>query len=342
MDFRVLGGLEVTGEHQVGPPPGVKERAILARLLVDPGRPVSADALIEAAWGEVPRDSAARSLSVRIANLRAFLEPDRPRGAPPLILQRDRSGYRLAIEPEQVDAQRFEQGVRHAATLPATAAADAYEAALELWHGPPFAELSYAAFAQAEIERLGELRREAVEGRARALIELGRPGDAAPELRRLVAEDPLREELVRTLMTALYGSGRQVDALAAYRDLAERLSEVGLQPAHETRELERRILVQDPTLRPAVAASASLEQDSGAARPAIGQGEPALAVPGGPVNRDAELDTLRKAMSRALAGRRGVVAVSGEPGVGKTMLVDAFTREAAAREGVLVGVGQCV
>src|SRR5829696_9991754 len=124
MDFRVLGGLEVIGARQAGPPPGVKERAILARLLVDPGRAVSGDALIEAAWGEVPRESAARSLSVRIANLRGFLEPDRPRGAPPLLLQRDRSGYRLDIEPEQVDAYRFEQGIRHAATLPPAAAVD--------------------------------------------------------------------------------------------------------------------------------------------------------------------------------------------------------------------------
>ena len=335
MDFRVLGGLEVIGERQTGPLPGVKERAILARLLVDPGRPVSADALIEAAWGEVSRESAARSLSVRIANLRGFLEPDRPRGAPPVLLQRDRAGYRLAIEPEQVDAYRFEQGVRHAATLPPAAAVDAYDAALELWQGEPFAELSYAAFAQAEIERLGELRRDAVEGRARALIALDRPGDAAPELRRLVAEDPLREELVRTLMTALYASGRQVDALAAYRDLAERLSDIGLQPAPETRELERRVLVQDPALRTG--------SDPARRRPPAGAGEPAEEpYDDGPAVRDAEMGMLRTALARALSGRRGVVAVTGEPGVGKTTLVDAFAREAERREGVLIGHGQCV
>ena len=339
MDFRVLGGLEVVGERQAGPPPGVKERAILARLLVDPGRPVSQDALIEAAWGEVPREAAARSLSVRIANLRGFLEPDRPKGAPPAILQRDRAGYRLAIEPEQVDSQRFEQGVRHAATLPPAAALDAYDAALELWRGPPFTDLSYAAFAQAEIERLGELRREAIEGRSRALIALGRAGDAAPELRRLVAEDPLREELVGTLMTALYASGRQVDALAAYRDLSERLADVGLQPGRATRELERRILVQDPALL------AEPTEPAGPEPPPIT--EPAFpddsdALPRGPVDRDAELSKLRNAMARALAGRRGIVAVSGEPGVGKTTLVESFAAEAAAREGVLVGVGQCV
>ena len=336
MDFRVLGGLEVTGERHSGPPSGVKERAILARLLVDPGRPVSQDALIEAAWGEVPREAAARSLSVRIANLRAFLEPDRPKGAPPAILQRDRAGYRLAIEPEQVDAQRFEQSVRHAATLAPAAALDAYDAALELWRGHPFADLSYAAFAQAEIERLNELRRDAIEGRAQALIALGRAGDAAPELRRLVAEDPLREELVATLMTALYASGRQVDALAAYRDLSERLADVGLQPGRATRELERRILVHDPGLH----AEPVAPEPAPATEPAYA--DDSEAGPRVPVDRDAELGKLRTALARALAGRRGILAVSGEPGVGKTTLVESFAGEAAAREGVLVGIGQCV
>src|SRR4051812_25307733 len=160
MDFRVLGGLEVTG---AGPPPGVKERAILARLLVEPGRPVSADALVEAAWGQAPPESAARSLSARIANLRGFLEPDRPGGAPASVLQRDRSGYRLAIDPEQVDAQRFEQSVRHAATLPPAAAVDAYQAALELWRGAPVADPSHAPLPPAQNERPQQPPRRAVE-----------------------------------------------------------------------------------------------------------------------------------------------------------------------------------
>jgi DNA-binding SARP family transcriptional activator len=338
MDFRVLGGLEVTGERQTGQLPGAKERAILARLLVDPGRPVSAAALIEAAWGEAPREQAARSLSARIANLRTFLEPDRPRGAPPLILQRDRAGYRLAIEPEQVDAQRFEQGVRHAATLPPAAAVDAYDAALDLWRGDPFADLPYATFVQAEVERLGELRRQAIEGRSHALIALGRPGDAASELRELVAEDPLREELVRTLMTALYASGRQVDALAAFRDLSERLSEAGLQPRPETRELERRILVLDPSLLRTSGEPAPEGRGMEAAHADHAGGT----VEESPVERGEELGVMNAALARALSGHRGVVAVTGEPGVGKTTLVDAFTRDAQRREDVLVGHGQCV
>src|SRR5919112_6499238 len=108
MEFRVLGTIEVAGPTPSPSPPGAKERAILARLLLDPGRTVPADALLDAAWGDVPHDVAARSLAVRVANLRSFLEPDRDRGAPSSLLVRDGLGYRLAVDPGQVDAHRFE------------------------------------------------------------------------------------------------------------------------------------------------------------------------------------------------------------------------------------------
>jgi hypothetical protein len=114
MDFRVLGTIEVAGPATTSSPPGAKERAILARLLIDPGRTVPADALLDAAWDGVPRAAAARSLAVRIANLRAFLQPGRDRGAPSSLLVRDGPGYRLCVAPEQVDSQRFERCVRTA------------------------------------------------------------------------------------------------------------------------------------------------------------------------------------------------------------------------------------
>src|SRR4051812_391412 len=106
MEFRVLGALEVVEPGRSGPPPGAKERAVLARLLVDPGRPVAIDALLEAGWPDLPRDRAARSLGVRIANLRSFLEPDRRPGASATVLVRVGPGYRLAVEPDQVDSPR--------------------------------------------------------------------------------------------------------------------------------------------------------------------------------------------------------------------------------------------
>src|SRR5215216_2423459 len=153
MDFRVLGTIEVAGRVPTSSPPGAKERAILARLLIDPGRTVDADALLDAAWQGVPRQAAARSLAVRVANLRAFLEPGRDRGAPSSLLVRDGPGYRLQISPEQVDAHRFERCVRTAGELPPAAALELLDDALALWRGTPFGMLADAEFARAEVQR---------------------------------------------------------------------------------------------------------------------------------------------------------------------------------------------
>ena len=136
-----------------------------------------------------------------------------------------------------------------------------------------------------EVRRLEDLHSQAEEARARALVELGRPLEAVAELRRLAAADPLREELIGTLMVALYAAGRQVEALEAYRELAARLREIGLAPGTATRVLERRILDNDATLA------------APAAPPATGSG---AAVPSG---REPELARLRAALARALAGR---------------------------------------
>ena len=322
MEFRVLGTIEVAGPSPGPSPPGAKERAILARLLLAPGRTVSADALLEAAWEGVPREVAARSLPVRVANLRAFLEPGRDRGAPSSLLVRDGAGYRLEVTPEQVDAQRFERSLRKSAALTPAAALELLDGALALWRGPPFGELADAEFARTEVRRLEDLRSQAEEARARALVELGRPREAIDELRRLAAADPLREELVRTLMLALYAAGRQVDALGAYRDLAARLRELGLAPGAATRELEQRILEHDATL-----AAPATPLDIAAPAPA-------------PPGREPELARLRAALGRALSGQRAGVLASGEPGAGKSTLVDAFLREAAG--GAVAGVGQCL
>jgi DNA-binding SARP family transcriptional activator len=322
MEFRLLGRIEVAGAAASSSPPGAKERAILARLLLDAGRTVPADELLEAAWDGVPRDVAARSLAVRVANLRAFLEPGRDRGAPSSLLVREGVGYRLAVAPEQVDAHRFERSVRSATTLPPGAALEALDAALALWRGTPFGDLADAEWAVAEIRRLEDLKVQAEAARARALVELGRPLEAVPELRRLMAADPLREELACTLMLALYGAGRQVEALAVYRDLTGRLRELGLTPGEPVRTLERRILAHDATLAPAAAATAA----PGPRRPA-------------PVGREPQLAALRSALATAVAGVRTGVMVRGEPGAGKSTLVDAFAREAA---GVAIGVGQCI
>ena len=204
---------------------------MLARLLLDPGRPVPADELVEAAWPGDPRDAATRSLSVRLASLRAFLEPERPPGAPSTLLVRDGSAYRLAVDAGQVDAHRFQQLVEHGE----------YDQALELW-GTPFEDLVDHPAAQAEIQRLEALAVRARVGRARALVAEGGHEEALDDLRRLAEAEPLQEEVARVLALALYRSGRQVEALDALRALSGRLAELGLATDPETRALEQRIL----------------------------------------------------------------------------------------------------
>ena len=231
MHFRVLGSLQVIQDGQPQAPRPGKERAVLARLLLDPGRPVQGDELVEAAWPGDPHDAATRSLSVRLASLRAFLEPDRAPGEPSTLLVRDGSAYRLAIEAGQVDAHRFQQLVEHGE----------YEQALELW-GAPFEDLVDVPAAQAEIQRLEALAMHARVGRARALVAEGGHEAALDDLRRLAETEPLNEEVARVLALAFYQSGRQVEALDALRALAGRLAELGLAADPETRALEHRIL----------------------------------------------------------------------------------------------------
>jgi predicted ATPase/DNA-binding SARP family transcriptional activator len=299
VEFRVLGPLEVVVDGQAAAPSGAKERAVLTRLLIDPGRPVSTDALLEAAWPDRSARDAGHSLQVRLTNLRSFLEPDRARGAPSTVLVREGDGYRLAVDAEQVDTRRFERLVAEASDLAPAAALQAYEDALALWRGAPFGESAYADFAQPEIRRLEELHARAREGRARALVELGRHEEALPELGRLVKEEPLHEELGRSFALGLYRAGRQVEALEALRALATGLAELGLVPGLETQELERRILVHDPALAP-VAASGR--------RPA--------ALPRSVsrfFGRDDELDEAAR-----LLGERPLLTVAGPGGAGKT------------------------
>lgn len=330
MWFRVLGPLEVVFEEDADravagdvpglSPAGAKERAILARLLLEPGRAVATEALLEAGWPGAPPEAASRSLQVRLAHLRAFLEPRRPPRTPSTLLVRDGAGYRLAIDPGAVDAARFERFVR----------AGDHDAALALWRGAPFAEVAFADFAQAEIRRLEELRAQAREGRARALVERGREDEALPELTRLVEQEPLREELVGLLARALYRAGRQVEALDALRALGARLSDLGLEPAAATRELERRILVHDPELAPPPAAVPPAAASDSATSASSPTPEPARRPPL-PVRasrffgREAHL-----AHAAGLVGEGVLVTIAGVGGAGKTRLALELVQRAAA------------
>ena len=262
MEFRVLGSLEVVdhdGPVALGAP---KQRALLAVLLLHRGEPVSSDRLIDEIWGEQPPASANKLVQGYVSNLRKVLGDGR------LVTQG--RGYMLRIEPGQTDVDRFEAlaaGGRRELEQEGDAltAAAALREALGVWRGPPLADFAYERFAQAEIARLDEARLAALEDRIDADLASGEHARLVGELEALVREHPVRERLRGQLMLALYRSGRQADALEAYREARGWLrDELGLEPGHELRDLERAILAQDPALvlrgadRPAGPAGSSL------------------------------------------------------------------------------------
>jgi predicted ATPase/DNA-binding SARP family transcriptional activator len=323
--FRVLGQLDVVDGDRASTPPGGKERMVLARLLVEPGRAVATDALLEAAWPGEPPDRALRSLQVRLAHLRRFLEPGRADGAPSALLPRDGRGYRLAVQQGEVDAQRFEELVRAATGAEPAAALTAYDEALSLWRGAPFPELPDDEPARAESRRLEDLRAGARLGRARALLEVGRHDDAIAELRRLESDDPLAEEITRALALGLYRTGRQVEALDALRALAGRLRELGLEPGAEARELERRILVHDEEL--------AAPKPGGAPPPRAAPAHGIASFVPRPASRFIGRDT-HVARASELVRQSRLVTIVGVGGAGKTRLaLELVARVAGERPG---------
>src|SRR5262249_11098832 len=161
------------------------------------------------------------------------------------------SGYRLRVEPEQVDAVAFERLLAEARRLDREPAAMKLRDALRLWRGPALADFAYEDFAQREVERLEGLRESCIERRIDLELALGHHDDLVPELEALVREHPLHERFRRHLMVALYRSGRQVEALDAYREAHTALrDELGLDPGNELQGLQRSILAHDRSLAP--------------------------------------------------------------------------------------------
>lgn len=242
IEFRVLGQVEVVRAGQTVRLGGRRQRELLALLLVEPGRAVSTDRLIDELWQGRPPQGAEGTLRVYVSRLRSVLGGD--------TLVARAPGYVLDIQPEFVDAWQFERLDREGrAALERGAsglAADRLGAALALWHGPAFADVRDGAAVEGAARRLDELRLVALEARIDAELALGRHALLVAELERLVAEEPFRERLWRQLVLALYHSQRQAEALAAYGRARTMLSETfGLDPSEELRALERAVLHQE-------------------------------------------------------------------------------------------------
>jgi ABC-type transport system substrate-binding protein/DNA-binding SARP family transcriptional activator/DNA-binding beta-propeller fold protein YncE len=239
VDLRLLGPLEVCfedGPVELGPR---KQRAVLAMLALEPGTTVSGDHLAEGLWGDRLPASAPKMIQLYVSRLRRVLDRDGVR-----IVTHGR-GYELQLaDEESVDAVRFER-------LIGTRPRDA----LALWRGGALADLADEPFAAAEIRRLEELRLRAIELAIDGDLAAGRHAEVIAELDALVVQEPLRERLRAQRMLALYRSGRQADALEAYRDARETLIDLGIEPSDELHALHQAILEHDPRIAAPAAAA---------------------------------------------------------------------------------------
>ncbi len=237
----VLGSLEVVrdGEQvRLGSP---QQRRLLTVLVVHANEVVSSDRLVDVLWGDDAPRSATHSLQTLLSRLRASLGEDRLETRPP--------GYRLRVASGEVDALRFEELVRVGlgSSEQPEMALGVFDEALGLWRGSPYAEFASEEFAIAEVARLVELRARAVEERAAALLELGRPEEVIGELEAQIAVAPFRERLRALLMLALARAGRPVESLRAYDAFRRFLAdEVGVVPSPELQALNDDIVRQHP------------------------------------------------------------------------------------------------
>ncbi|MFL5937240.1 MAG: BTAD domain-containing putative transcriptional regulator [Gaiellaceae bacterium] len=239
--FRILGPLEA--ENESGPIAlrGQKQRSLLALLLIHAGETLSGDRLVDELWGEQPPRTATTSLHNLVVQLRKLLGPDLLLTKPP--------GYVLRIPPDALDLKVFERLVGEARRSTPEESVRLLRDALALWRGPPLADVTYERFAEGEIQRLEELRLEAVQQLFEAQLASGAGAELVAELESLVAAHPLRERLRGQLMLALYRAGRQAQAMDVYHDGRRRLvDELGIEPSRELQMLYASILRQEATL----------------------------------------------------------------------------------------------
>jgi DNA-binding SARP family transcriptional activator/ABC-type transport system substrate-binding protein len=245
MEYKILGPVEARDGERILVGGGGKQVALLTLLLLHRNEAVPIDRLLEDLWGARAPRTALKTLQTYVSQLRRALGEGAIVTQPP--------GYRLFVDEGSLDADRFAAltllgrgALEHGDSAEA---ASTLREALELWRGPALGEMAYQPWAQAPIERLEEERLSALELRIEADLAAGAHRQVVSELESLVRERPSREHLLSLLMIALYRSGRQTDALAAYRAGRVRLlDELGVEPTPKLREVEQRILRHDPAL----------------------------------------------------------------------------------------------
>lgn len=315
----VLGPLRLRvgdEERTIG---GRRERVLLALLATAAGRHVSDDRLVDELWGEEPPAAATNSLQVAVSRLRRVLGEHAE-------VRRDPSGYTLV--GADVDAVTVAGLSERLADLEPAEVLDATAGALDLWRGRPFAGLGDAPTLAAETVRLEEARLTLVESRAEAFLALGRPEEAHRLLASVVGDHPFRERLWSLLALALYRSQRQADALETLRTLRTALvEELGVDPSASVRMLEGQMLAHDPDLD----ARTPTRRDADATRARVS----------GVVGRSEALAAIDAALTDLVEEERGgLLLITGDAGIGKSMLATETTHRAEDR-GARVTIGRC-
>jgi DNA-binding SARP family transcriptional activator len=306
VSFHVLGAVAARVDDDDLRIAAPRQRALLARLLVDANQTITTSELIDAIWGSAPPQHPESALHIVVSRLRRALEAAAPR------LVRARLGYRIDVAPNELDLTRAQALLAKAQCATrerdATRAALLLDEAIACWSGQPLSDVANFPFYDAAARQLREFRVGLVELRYSAYLHCGRDLEVLDDIDAWVRSDPWRERLRAQQMVALYRSGRQIDALAAYDDLRRRLvTDFGVNPCDEVQQLHSRILRQDPLL---------LEDPAGTGG-AIGTSIVPPARPG-----DASLDDLLVARLRQIAvDPADVVIVEGGPGIDRDWLV---------------------
>ncbi len=306
---------------------GRRERLLLALLATTPDRHVGDDRLVDELWGEEPPTGASSALQVAVSRVRRALGPDAE-------VRRDPAGYTLVgVDVDATDVTELARSVGRPGVSPGEVD-ELTATALARWRGAPYAGLLDAPALAVESTRLEEVRLGLVEARAQALLDLGRAEEAQGVVAAEAAAQPYRERLWSLLALAQYRCDRQADALETLRTLRSALvAGLGVDPSATVRTLEQRMLAQDPALdataAPPPARAATLDGAAGAAGAA------------GVVGRPDALAVIRENLDALVEQRRGgVLLISGEAGIGKSMLAAELVRRARERD-VDVLVGRC-